>query len=124
MRIDHINIKAPRRVLDRVRDFYRDVFALQTGYRPDFSAYGYWLYADGQAIIHLSEIESERSGGDGSLDHVAFRVDALEPIIARLGELGIEFSEVNLPDGSLRQIFLRDPAGVRVEFNCPTNAPG
>lgn len=123
MRIDHINIKAPRQVLERTRDFYREVFALQEGYRPDFCAYGFWLYADEQAIIHLSETATERNAGDGSLDHVAFRVDALEPIIARLDELGIEFSEVTLPDVSLRQIFLRDPAGVRVEINCPSGAP-
>lgn len=119
MRIDHINIKAPREVLDRTRDFYRDVFGLQAGYRPSFPGYGFWLYADGRAIIHLSETVTQPHPGGASLDHVAFRVDALEPIIDRLDKLGVEFSEVTLPDGSLRQIFFRDTAGVRVEVNCP-----
>lgn len=33
MRIDHINIKGPERLLQRVRDFYCEVLGLKEGFR-------------------------------------------------------------------------------------------
>ena len=125
MHIDHINIRSSREVLDRVKDFYCLVFGLSDGYRPDFSFHGYWLYSEQNPIIHLSVGEPcHEAAAGGCLDHVAFQVTELEPIVARLDELGVEYRASGLADNSMRQIFFHDPAGVKIEVNCFTAKPG
>lgn len=119
MHIDHINIRSSREVLDRVKEFYCFVLDLSNGYRPNFSSQGYWLYAGQNPVIHLSVGEACReTDGNGCLDHVAFQVSDLSPIIARLDQLGVEYAAVEVADISMRQIFFRDPAGVKIEVNC------
>ena len=38
--LDHINITAPKVVIDAVRQFYMDVLGLKDGFRPDFGVGG------------------------------------------------------------------------------------
>lgn len=52
--LDHYNLRAPRPLLDTLRDFYIDVVGLRLGARPPFRSHGYWLYAGAQAVLHLS----------------------------------------------------------------------
>jgi catechol 2,3-dioxygenase-like lactoylglutathione lyase family enzyme len=52
--LNHINLRAPAALLATLRDFYRDMLGLTVGPRPAFDSEGYWLYAGGQAILHLS----------------------------------------------------------------------
>ena len=119
MQIDHINIRASKETIDRVKDFYCQVLDLEDGYRPNFSSYGFWLYANQKPVIHLSiGSESSEGTGTGSLDHVAFQVSDLAPIVSRLEEFGIEFKTMDVPDLSLKQLFFKDPAGVKIELNC------
>ncbi len=119
MHIDHINIRSSAEVLDRVRDFYCHVLDLSEGHRPNFSSHGYWLYADRDPVIHLSVGEScHEAENTGCLDHVAFRVSDLDPIVARLDELGVEYRLVEVKEISMQQLFFRDPAGVKIELNC------
>ena len=118
MQIDHINISAAGDLLAKVKDFYCGVLGLTEGHRPDFSVPGYWLYADGGAIIHLVEREGlERSERTGCLDHVAFRVADVDPILEKLEEHGLEYETFRVPDTSTMQIFLRDPSGLKVEIS-------
>ncbi len=119
MQLDHINIRAPRVLLDEVKDFYCAVLGLEEGYRPGLSGPGYWLYAEKNPLIHLSADEQRpAAGADGNLDHVAFRVSDLGPVIGALEQLGVEVRSVYNPDVSLRQLFFRDPAGLKIEVNC------
>lgn len=120
MYIDHVNIKATPGLLDKVRDFYCHVLGLDEGFRPAFRDNGYWLYAGDAAIIHLSEVNEPPVSSKGStFDHFAIRVTDLPGIIARLEETDVAYSRHHLPDVGLTQLFFEDPAGNRVEVQCP-----
>ncbi len=69
MKLHHINIKAPRELLQQERDFFCVVLGLHEGIRPDFSIRVYWLYAGDKAIVHLSESDAHFVG------HGCSRVD-------------------------------------------------
>ena len=118
MQIDHINIKAPRRLLEQVREFYCTVLGLDEGARPDFPSAGYWLYSKDHALVHLSVgSETAARGTTGFLDHVAFRSEGLAAFLARLDAQGIEYRCGHIPELALTQLFLRDPAGTGLEVN-------
>ncbi len=119
MHIDHIKIRSSPEIIDRVKSFYCDALGLEEGYRPNSSRRGYWLYSGRNPVVHLSiDSSSGTLEPTGNLDHVAFQVSDLSEIIGRLERLGIEFGESYVDDRSMRQIFFKDPAGVKVEVNC------
>jgi catechol 2,3-dioxygenase-like lactoylglutathione lyase family enzyme len=119
MQIDHINIKAQSGLLKEVRDFYCHVLGLVEGFRPKFRSGGFWLYADGKAIIHLSESSEHHGDGmQGSFDHFAIRVDDMSAITERLDKIGLVYTTVQLSEIGLTQLFFKDPAGTGVEVNC------
>ena len=121
-RIDHYNLRAARDVLDGLRDWYRDAIGLDVGDRPPLNHFGYWLYADGRAVLHLSEAgagESHPVPGAGTFDHVAFACDDLAAMRARLEKLGVAHRMGKVPRTGQTQIFLKDPAGNGVELNFP-----
>lgn len=116
MQIDHINIKAPPALLAKVRQFYRDVFGLEEGPRPQFSSRGHWLYSSAGAIVHLSESAgAAMTGARGHLDHVAFRTSGLALFVARLEALNVPFEQNYVPELELTQLFFSDPAGTGLE---------
>ena len=114
--LDHVNIATSK--LEDTKDFFVDVLGLAVGDRPNFEFPGYWLYAGDQDIVHLVGVE----GGDGAepkspLDHFAFRTDDLEGMAARLDQHEVKYLRVEAPDGSRRQLFLRDPNNVTIEIS-------
>ena len=118
--LDHINIRAPRETLDALRDFYCAALGLVVGERPPFASFGYWLYAGGQPVLHLSTAsasEPDRRGLKGTLDHVAFACTDLAAMCRRLEEMGIAYSEAEVPQRGQRQLFFSDPVGNGVELN-------
>ncbi len=118
MHIDHINIRSSKEIIEQVKEFYCYALDLNDGYRPNFSNYGFWLYSNQNPVIHLSIGEPcQQVGNTGSLDHVAFQVSDLVPIISRLEKLGVEFETVHVQDISMKQIFFKDPSGVKIEVN-------
>ena len=120
MHLDHVNISAPGKLLEKVRNFYCDVLGLEDGYRPGFSSTGFWLYSKGQAIIHLADNpEREANKEQGFIDHFALRVTDLSPVIGRLEEFGIDYHRVHMHEIGLSQLFFKDPSGTGVEVNCP-----
>ncbi len=118
MHIDHINISAPTELLEKVKVFYCDVFGLQEGFRPNFKRNGFWLYADNNPIIHLTE-SNEHFGNDrqGFLDHIAFQFTGLAAVLEKLNLLGVEYSIDHLSEIGMTQIFFNDPAGIGIEAN-------
>jgi len=72
---DHYNLRAPRALLDELCRFYNEVLGLELGTRPPFSSFGYWLYAGGRPVLHLSEArpdEQRPAGVASTFDHAAF----------------------------------------------------
>ncbi|MFZ6845451.1 VOC family protein [Undibacterium sp. RuTC16W] len=121
--INHINIKAPSELLERVRDFYCSVLGLHTGYRPAFQSHGYWLYAGDNSIIHLSEA-TVLSAGDadaiattGYFNHIAFSCQDLAQTKEQLELFGISYTVNTVPETQQVQLFLTDPSGLGVELN-------
>ena len=118
MQLDHINIAVPRGMLETIREFYCQALGLTVGERPDFTRHGYWLYGDSRACVHLIESERhQRHEIPGHLDHVAFRASDPVATIERLRAAGIAFDQKRIPELGLTQLFLHDPAGVRLELN-------
>ncbi|WP_448552925.1 hypothetical protein [Thalassotalea montiporae] len=124
MHIDHINISAPKAVLDIEKDFFCEVFQLTVGDRPKFSRNGYWLYAaqtdnkDSCALVHLTESdEHSASPVKHYFDHVAFQLTGLARLLAKLDELGIIYRTDSLPDIGMTQVFFHSPAGIGLEAN-------
>lgn len=116
----HYNLRAPRPLLDQLRDFYVEIVGLTAGPRPPFESFGYWLYAGGRDVLHLTEMrpgEQRQMGGRASFDHVAFACSdraAYEQLLARHG-IACQRDEVPLT-GQV-QLFFTDPAGNGVELN-------
>ena len=116
----HVNLRAPRPVLEELRAFYSEVVGLAVGERPPFRSFGYWLYAGGQDVLHLSEAgpEEERSlRGGTTFDHVAFQCSGRAEFERRLVERGVRYEVAEVPLTGAVQLFFNDPAGNGVELN-------
>ena len=117
---NHYNLRAPRPVVEALREFYTAVVGLKEGFRPPFRRPGYWLYAGDRDILHLSESrpgEVALVNAGGTLDHVAFRCTDEAAYRATLTARGIPCEEDDVPLTGELQFFLRDPAGNLIELN-------
>ncbi len=115
-RLDHINITTTK--LAETRQFFLDVLSLEEGERPDFPFPGHWLYADGQALVHLVGTEDARGHTpEAALDHFALESTGYDEMVARLKDLSIEHFTNDIEDLGLRQVFFRDPNGVTIELD-------
>jgi catechol 2,3-dioxygenase-like lactoylglutathione lyase family enzyme len=125
MKIDHINIAAPMDLLNKVRDFYCGALQLEEGPRPDFGIAGYWLYGDGNPIIHLIESDNHFPAEKPHyIDHVAFEVVGLQTYIDRLESMDMEYTVNHIPDFNISQVFCKDPCGNGVEANFASENSG
>ena len=117
--LSHVNIRASRPLLDQLKDFYVDVVGLHPGFRPPFQRFGYWLYADGSDVLHLTEADgSERQVLDvlTTLDHVALNCTGRATFEAALSQHGVQYKVASVPQTRQIQIFFDDPAGNGVEL--------
>jgi len=117
--INHIQLVAEKELVLKLRDFYCNVVGLAEGFRPAFERFGFWLYIGDKDVIHLITPKEgdARSLQKSSFDHVAFKTDNYQGVLKKLKALNIPFQEKPIPGMSAHQIFLRDPAGNRVELN-------
>lgn len=114
-RLDHVTLRCAD--LARSRAFYVDLLGLTDGPRPPFDFEGAWLYLAGAPVVHLAQrMAGSPAGGTGAFDHFAFAGSDIEAARSRLNAAGASFAEADVPGRSLRQIFLRDPDGVKVEI--------
>jgi len=116
--LDHFNIRAPKEKLQEVKDFYIDVLGFKTGFRPQLSGPGEWLYAGDNAMVHLSEDEERatRKGKD-FLDHLAFRCVGVNEYVKKLKKYSIQYRPGYIPDIDLTQLFFDDPTCITIELN-------
>jgi catechol 2,3-dioxygenase-like lactoylglutathione lyase family enzyme len=111
--------------LETTRAFYCDVLGFEPGDRPPLAFPGYWLYLQEVACVHIAEraayeAELERMGlprSQGPVDHLAFDAGDHEAIVARLDAAGVHAVSNEVPSAGMRQLFLADPNGVRIELN-------
>jgi len=117
--INHIQLVAEKDLVIQLRDFYCNVVGLTEGFRPAFERFGFWLYIGDKDVLHLITPKEgdSRSMQKSSYDHVAFKSCHYEDVLKKLQRLNISFDEKPIPGMCAHQIFLRDPAGNRVELN-------
>jgi catechol 2,3-dioxygenase-like lactoylglutathione lyase family enzyme len=118
--MDHVNIHTED-VEGTVR-FYEDVIGLRKGNRPPFPFPGAWLYCGDRPVIHLVGIARRNRYGSGTVDHVAFEAVDIEACISELKSRGLPFEVRDVPRRPIRQVFVRDPNGVKIELNFRTGA--
>ncbi len=121
--IDHYNIRLKQSDLKAVRDFYVNVIGLTEGARPKFQFPGYWLYGGSEAaILHLAATLPDSADGiapdkpTGQFDHISLKASDQVSARARLNAAGIPFDERPVPGWRMNQIFLTDPAGLKIEL--------
>ena len=116
--------------IEATRAFYCNALGFSDGFRPELGFPGYWLYLGDTPVIHIAEWEtytahSHRLGlhvttpahSTGALDHVAFHAGDYEDFLARLAAHGVPADRHDTPAAGLRQLFLRDPNGIKLEIN-------
>jgi catechol 2,3-dioxygenase-like lactoylglutathione lyase family enzyme len=114
--LDHVNIHTAD--LAATIDFYVDVIGLSQGDRPTtIGRPGAWLYCNGRPLIHLNEVEQSRHSDTGAIDHVAFETEGYDDVAGKLTRRGVPFQAKELADFRIRQIFVHDPNGVKLELN-------
>lgn len=119
-RIDHFNIRASEPLVEELRRFYCELIGLSVGFRPPIDEPGYWLYAGDLAILHLSiavDCEDPVSQVKTTLNHVALECTDKSTFERLLADKGIPYTSDSVPGTTVRQLFLKDPAGNGVELN-------
>jgi catechol-2,3-dioxygenase len=118
--LKHYKLRAPRELLDKLKEFYCEVVGLEQGQRPLMEGFGYRLYAGGQDVLHLIQThpdETRVTHVATTFDHVAFTCTERQEIEARLKRHSIPFETVQMPLTGKVQLLLKDPAGNGVELN-------
>jgi catechol 2,3-dioxygenase-like lactoylglutathione lyase family enzyme len=117
----HANIRAPERLIERLRRFYIDVVGLREGPRPTFhsGSRGYWLYADGTDVLHLTIAGTGDTlpTSTGHFNHLAFACSDLAATRARLDAAGLTYEVDEVDALGQVQLFLTDPCGLDIELN-------
>ena len=116
--------------IEMTRDFYCGALGMRVGFRPPLGFPGYWLYVGDTPCIHIAEWQtyrahsegqgipvSSRASGTGPLDHIAFNAEDYDEVLARLTRHGVHAGHNDVPGAQLRQLFLTDPNGVKIEIN-------
>ena len=111
--IDHIQIAAPKALEAETIAFYRDVLGLAEIEKPaDLKGRGGAWFLAGDVQLHIG-IDPESS--PPSKRHVCFLVPNLNKARAAAQAHGLTLEKDGPAEGLIR-IFIRDPAGNRVEI--------
>jgi catechol 2,3-dioxygenase-like lactoylglutathione lyase family enzyme len=127
LRLEHLLVLTDD--LEATKAFYCDALGLEVGERPRLEFPGYWLYLDGVPCVHVAErapyeAQAARLGlqvGPAPVDHVAFSGVDYDRLVGRLQAAGVDAVANTVPGAGLRQLFLTDPNGVRIEVNLPAD---
>ena len=113
------------------RDWYVRVLGMRVGPHPDFKFPVCWLYLGDTDIVHITEggkdvsenrkrylgQQSDAVHGSGAVDHIAFRCTGLREMLEHLKREKVDFTQRQVNDQGLFQLFLLDPNGVKIELN-------
>jgi catechol 2,3-dioxygenase-like lactoylglutathione lyase family enzyme len=119
MKLDHATIVTGD--LESARRFLCSVMGLSEGPRPPFGVSGYWLYANGQPVIHLIEAAAASSGKPvpPRIDHIGLRLNSLQEWSQSLDRIrlsGVHYGLNEVPLAGERQLFVAMASGVVIEL--------
>jgi catechol 2,3-dioxygenase-like lactoylglutathione lyase family enzyme len=103
--------------VDLAISFYQKVLGLESGYRPNLSSPGAWLYIEEKAILHIIGVNSKDKLQKGVIDHIAFTGAGLSKFINHLNDLKVPHEYCQQIDSNIWQVFFYDPSGAKVEVN-------
>ena len=116
--------------IDATRDFYVEALGMQVGFRPPLGFPGHWVYIGDTPVIHIAEWATytaraqargvdvtTRASGTGPVDHIAFGAQDYDEVLARLQRLNVPVRVNDNPGNIVRQLFVFDPNGVKIEIN-------
>ena len=103
--------------LDACKRFYMELLGLEPGFRPDLGFPGVWLYAGGQAVLHVIAGRPLPADPRGVLDHMAFTATDLPGTVAKLKARQIAYDLRRQDQSGTWQLFCFDPNGARVELD-------
>lgn len=103
--------------IGKTLDFYCGVLGLTQGHRPDLGFPGAWLYAGGQAVLHVYSDRPMPASRAGVIDHMAFSARGLKDVKARFDARGIKYDLRQQRGAGTWQLFCFDPNGAKVELD-------
>jgi catechol 2,3-dioxygenase-like lactoylglutathione lyase family enzyme len=116
--------------IETTREFYCGALGLALGPRPPLKFRGYWVYLGNTPCIHIADAGSytahcraqgmpvsSPAPGTGPLDHIAFNAHDYDGVLERLRRHGVSVACNDPPGARLRQLFLSDPNGLKIEIN-------
>ncbi|WP_284945088.1 VOC family protein [Acidisoma cladoniae] len=113
--LDHVTLRT--RDLEGTRAFLTAVLDLEPGYRPGFAFPGYWLYANGDPVMHLIPGHGGPvDRGGETIDHFGFRLTDYDGQRRKLDGLGVDYTTMDLPELGERRLFLHTPTGILLEL--------
>jgi catechol 2,3-dioxygenase-like lactoylglutathione lyase family enzyme len=122
MKLDHATIIT--RNLEAARSFLCSIIGLSEGPRPPFGVSGYWLYANGQPVVHLLEADTTPSARlmrptAPRIDHVGLRVNTTQEwsaLLERIRLSGVPYELSEVPLAGERQLFVAMEPGIVIEM--------
>lgn len=103
--------------LNACKRFYTELLGLEEGFRPDLGFPGVWLYAGGQAVLHVISGRPLPADPHGVLDHMAFTATDLPGTVAKLKARQVAYDLRRQAQSGTWQLFCFDPNGARVELD-------
>jgi catechol 2,3-dioxygenase-like lactoylglutathione lyase family enzyme len=126
--LNHVNIQT-RDMATTIR-FYEELLELEARTAPERDpSMRQWLYdTRGMAVIHLNLFgtdntvarDVEPGAPTGAIHHVAFECDGFDETVAKLKARGLDYGFAEIPEISLKQLFVTDPNNVLLELNFRT----
>ena len=123
---NHYNLRAPRELMNQLKDFYCEIVGLAQGQRPSLESPGYWLYAGDQCVLHLSQARPDEvrlTHIATTFDHVAFTCTDRPEMEERLKQHNVEFRRGKVPSLGIAQLFFKDSAGNGIELSFGEDQP-
>jgi catechol 2,3-dioxygenase-like lactoylglutathione lyase family enzyme len=116
-RLDHYNIDTA--VPEETVAFYTQVLGLTNApeRRPAVDQPGTWILVGDHPAIHVNFVDVGKPGPTGSIDHIAFEGSGYDEMRDHLTAMGASYEAVESPQFNLKQIYVVDPNGVRIEIN-------
>lgn len=116
-RLDHVHIRTPN--LADLAAWYVRILGLKTGYRPEFSNSGYWLYMGDLPIVHLAQGDQEQPEKAPKLGHFALRATGFKDFLTTLDVNHITYDLFKVTDINIIQVNIYDPEGNALHIDFP-----
>lgn len=127
--LDHVNVRSKDPAATAA--FFAEVLGMRVGPpmgRTEMAGHGGWIYdAEDRPVVHVGGADSpypqdaerpfQPAHGSGAVHHVALSCSDFDGTKARLAASEISYSENDLSQFGLKQLFVTEPNGILLELN-------